>query len=71
MHPMKYLKVIDDPDENQRMVRKLPCYPIDRWSPEDRWLNKVEDQRHSEVTSSHVHKGKMDYPPFSVLCRFL
>ena len=44
---MKYLKVLDDPDENQRMVRKLPRYLIDRWSREvDRWLNKDDDLRH-------------------------
>jgi len=69
---MKYLKVLDDPDENQRMVRKLPRYIIDRWSREvERWLNKDEDQRHSEVTSSDVRKGEMGYPLFSVFCRFL
>ena len=69
---MKYLKVLDDPDENQRMVRKLPRYIIDRWSREvDRWLNKDEDQRRSEVTSSDVRKGEMGYPPFSAFCRFL
>ena len=69
---MKYLKVLDDPDENRRMVRKLPRYLIDRWSREvDRWLNKDDDLRHSEETSSDVRKGEMDYPPFSVFCRFL
>ena len=69
---MKYLKVLDDPDENQRMVRKLPRYLIVRWSREvDRWLNKDDDLRHSEETSSDVRKGEMDYPPFSVFCRFL
>lgn len=41
---MKYLNILDDRDENQRMVRKLPCYLIDRWSCEvDQWLNKDED----------------------------
>ena len=69
---MKYLKVLDDPDENQRMVRKLPRYLIDRWSrEEDRWLNDDDDLRHREETSSDVRKGEMDYPPFSVFCRFL
>ena len=68
---MKYLKVLYDPDENQRMVGKLPRYLIDRWSRVDRWLKKDDDLRHSEETSSDVHKGEMDYPPFSVFCRFL
>ena len=62
----------DDPDENQRMVRKLPRYLVDRWSREvDRWLNKDEDQPRSEITSSEARKGEVGYPPFSVFCRFL
>ena len=69
---VKYLRVLDDPDENQRMVRKLPRYLVDRWSREvDRWLNKDEDQPCSEITSSDVHEGEVGYPPFSVFCRFL
>ena len=31
---IKYLKVLDDPDENQKMTRKLPRHLIDRWSRE-------------------------------------
>ena len=30
MNSVKYLNVLDDPDENQRMVRKLPWYLVDR-----------------------------------------
>lgn len=60
---VKYLKVLDDPDENQRIVRKLPRYLVDRWSREvDRWLNRDEDQPSSEITSSDVRKGEVDYP---------
>ena len=41
---MKYLNVLDDPDENQRKARKLPRHLIDRWSREvDRWLNEDEE----------------------------
>ncbi|PFX14992.1 hypothetical protein AWC38_SpisGene20814 [Stylophora pistillata] len=69
---VKYLKVLDDPDENQKMVRKLPRYLVDRWSREvDRWLNKDEAQPHSEIMSSDIRKGEVGYPPFSVFCRFL
>ena len=54
------------------MVRKLPRYLIDRWSREvDCWLNIDDDLRHSEETSSDVREGEMDYPSFSVFCRFL
>ena len=31
---VKYLKVLDDPDENQRMVHKLPRYLVNHWSQE-------------------------------------
>ena len=63
---IKYLKVLDDPDENQRMVRKLPRYLIDRWSREvDRWLNKDEEDQH------HGEGSVLSYPPFSAFCRFL
>ena len=49
MRTVKYLNVRDDPDENQRMVQKLPRYLIDRWSREvDHWLNRDEEQRHHE-----------------------
>jgi len=38
-----HLKILDDPDENQKMAKKLPRHLIDRWSCEvDRWLNKEQ-----------------------------
>lgn len=47
-------------DENQRMVRKLPRYLIDRWSREvGRWLNKDEEDQH------HGEGSVLSYPPFS------
>ena len=72
MNSVKYLNVLDDPDENQRMVRKLPRYLVDRWSREvDRRLNKDEDQRHGDVSQFEATEGESGYPPFSVFCRFL
>ena len=69
---LKYLKILDDPDENQKMVRKLPRYLIDRWSREvDRCLNKNEDRRRGEETWLDVTDSEAGYPPFSVFCRFL
>lgn len=67
MRTVKYLNVRDDPDENQRMVQKLPRYLIDRWSREvDHWLNRDEEQRHHEENTCET-----GYPPFSAFCRFL
>jgi len=55
MNSVKYLNILDDPDENQRMVRKLPQYLIDCWSHEvDCQLNKDEDQCHGEVSQPEV-----------------
>ena len=72
MNSVKYLNVLDDPDENQRMVRKLPRYLVDRWGREvDRRLNKDEDQRHGDVSQLEATEGESGYPPFSVFCRFL
>lgn len=71
MNTVRYLKVLNDPDENQRMVHKLPRYLIDRWSREvDRWLDKDEDQYQSKEKrdAPDVEAG---YPPFSVFCHFL
>lgn len=47
---IQYLKILDDPDENQKMARKLPRYLMNRWSRElDRWLNKEpKDQQQGE-----------------------
>ena len=71
MNTVRYLKVLNDPDENQRMVRKLPRYLIDRWSREvDRWLNKDEDQCQSKEKCD-LTDGETGYPPLSVFCRFL
>ena len=68
---MKYLNVLNDPDENQRKARKLPRYLIDRWSREVDWLNKDEEQRQSGRASSNVARVQMGYPPFSAFCSFL
>ena len=65
---MKYLNVLNDPDENQRKARKLPRYLIDRWSREvDRWLNKDEEQRQSGRASSNVASSNGLSPVLCVL----
>ena len=43
MKEIKYLKVLKDPKENQKMLCKLPCHLAERWTREvDCWLNKEE-----------------------------
>lgn len=63
---VKYLKVLDDADENQRMVRKLPRYLTERWCREvERWRNNEEEGQH------HGDGRVPSYLPFSVFCRLL
>ena len=67
---IKYLKALKDPEENQKMVRKLPRNIGDRRSRElDRWLNTTED-RQGSVSRPRSHNEPV-YPPFSAFCDFL
>ena len=63
-----YLNVLNDPDENQRMVRKLPNHLISQWCREvDKWMSESQHAQEGEVGS----RNRGDYPPFSEFCRFL
>ena len=69
MKEIKYLKALNDPEENQKMLRKLPRHLAERWTREvDRWLNK-EEQVSSDVSART--KRSAAYPPFSAFCEFL
>ena len=69
---IKYLKVLDDPDENQKMTRKLPRHLIDRWSREvDRWLSREHEERGFDDRTNFMTENGAAYPPFSVFCEFL
>ena len=61
-----YLTALNDPEENHKMIRKLPRYICDRWGREvDHWLN-VNGQELEDSTASDS-----PYPPFSAFCDFL
>lgn len=69
MKEIKYLKALNDPEENQKMLRKLPRNLAERWTREiDRWLNK-EEQVSSGVSVRSTCSAA--YPPFSAFCEFL
>lgn len=55
MRELKYLSILDDPEENHKMLRKLPSYLVSRWG-------RIVDQ------SLNTEEG---YPPFSEFCKFL
>ena len=69
MKEIKYLKALNDPEENQKMLCKLPRHLADRWMREvDRWLNK-EEQVSSDTSARPTRSAA--YPPFSAFCEFL
>ena len=69
---IKYSKVLDDPDGNQKMTRKLPRHLIDRWSREvDRWLSREHEERGFDDRTNFMTANGAAYPPFSVFCEFL
>lgn len=53
MREIRYLTVLNDPEENQKILRKLPSYIVTEWGHTvDQWLTK--DDEYERV-----------YPPFS------
>ena len=69
MKEIKYLKALNDPEENQKMLRKLLRHLADRWTQEvNCWLNK-EEQVSSDASARPICSAA--YPPFSAFCEFL
>ena len=65
MQEIQYLTVLNDPDENHKILRKLPRNICDRWGREvDRWFSIQEQEKVSGVRN-------IPYPPFSVFYEFL
>lgn len=66
MKEIHYLQALNDPEENQKIVCKLPRNICDRWGREvDQWLNRKETDR------QNARSKESAYPPFSVFCDFL
>ena len=66
MTEIHYPQALNDPEENQKLVRKLPRNICDRWGREvDQWLNRKETDR------QNARSKEPAYPPFSVFCDFL
>ena len=69
MEEIKYLRALNDPKENQKMLCKLLRHLTERWTQEvDCWLNK-EEQGPSGVRARSTHLAT--YPPFATFCEFL
>ena len=66
MREIHYLQALNDPEENHKLVRKLPRNICDRWGREvDQWLNR------KETDHQNARSKESAYPPFSVFCDFL
>lgn len=78
MHSIKYLEVLNDPEENQRMLRKLPNHLVTRWSHiVDKSIGEEREEGQSRETLSPTEVNSTDnareakYPPFKEFCQFL
>ncbi|KAK3709219.1 hypothetical protein QZH41_004583 [Actinostola sp. cb2023] len=70
MEEIKYLNVLNDPDENQRMLKKLPSYLVARWSRiVDRWITDEDCEDNEEDGKSTLQRT--GNPPFTEFCKFL
>ena len=66
MKEIHYLTALNDPEQNQKMISKLPENICDQWGRKvDHWLN-MKGQELQEPTST-----KSPYPRFSAFCDFL
>ena len=64
MKKVHYLKALNDPEENHKIVHKLPRNISERWSGEvDHWSSKKE-----QVRDGLTRNYEAAYPPFSAFC---
>ena len=67
MESTKYLDCLNSYDENQKMLRKMPRYIVDRWNRIiDKWLYGTEQEKRE-----HGEHFEGSFPPFSTFCRFV
>ena len=78
MHSIKHLEVLNDPEKNQKMLRKLPNHLVSRWSRiVDKWIGEEREEGQGrealgppEVSNTN-NAREAKYPPFEEFCRFL
>ena len=68
MKTICHLKVLDDPEENEKMLEKLPRDIVNSWANiVDKWLHGYEGDRDDDWGNITVGQ----YPPFSRFIKFL
>ena len=71
MNTVEYLNILNDPEENQKTIRKLPSYLVTRWSRiVDEWVT-ADELEDDEVPLSKEGVMKTGYPPFAEFCKFV
>ena len=72
MNTVEYLNILNDPEENQKMIRKLPSYLVTGWSRiVDEWVT-ADELEDDEVPLSMEGVMKTGYrSPFAEFCKFV
>ena len=61
MHSIKYLEVLNDPEENQKMLRKLPNHLVSRWSRiVDKWIGEEREESQCRQALGPPEVNNMD-----------
>ena len=72
MKTIQYLNVLNDPDENQKIIQKLPNHLVVRWSRVvDEWIAVDELEEDSHTPRMDGKQAKTGYPPFAEFCKFM
>ena len=71
MESIEYLNVLNDPEENQKILNKLPSHLVNRWI-------RIVDRRITDDSSDEDEEAKpfkavprTSYPTFAKFCKFL
>ena len=61
MHSIKYLEVLNNPEENQKMLRKLPNHLVSRWSRiVDKWIGEEREESQGRQALGPPEVNNMD-----------
>ena len=72
MKTIQYLNVLNDPDENQKIIQKPPNHLVVRWSRVvDEWIAVDELEEDSHTPRMDGKQAKTGYPPFAEFCKFM
>ena len=72
MNTIQYLNVLNDPDENKKIIKKLPSHVVVRWSRvANKWLGENELDEDCGVPQRRIQANKSGYPHFTEFCKFI